>query len=137
VLQRLSDADFLVIALARFQRLAEWALDGAFATPSLRAHVNKFKSTVPHLTDLRDTQEHFDDYWSNVGKRQKKGEPQSGFGYGLNPTGAVVTYGGFTLITADAVAAAQELHRAIRRDVDPIACQDAHGGPETVIIRNP
>jgi hypothetical protein len=136
-LTRLADADFLVVALARFQRLAEWALDGAFATPQLRAAVDRFKAAVPHLTDLRDTQEHFDEYFSNVGRRQKKGEPISGFGYGLNPTGAIVTYGGFTLVAQDAVAAAQDLHRAIRRVVDPIASKDVHGGPETVLIPHP
>ena len=137
VLQRSFDLDFLVVALARFQRLADWALEGAFATADLHAAVAKFRAAVPHLTETRDTQEHFDEYRSNVGRRQLKGELPAGFGYGLSASGGVVTYGPFKFNAAEAVAAAQELHRAIRRDVDPIASNDVHGGPETVLIRHP
>lgn len=48
-----------------------------------------------------------------------------------------MTYGQFKLNLAVAVAAAQELHRAIRREVDPIASQDIHGGPDRVLISAP
>jgi hypothetical protein len=129
--------DLLVVALARFQRLADWATNGAFATAELHAAVANFRAAVPHLTEIRDTQEHFDEYRSNVGRRQKKGELPAGFGYGLSASGGVVTYGAFMFSAAEAVAAALELHRAIRRDVDPIASKDVHGGPDTVLIPHP
>ena len=135
--QRGADIDLLVVALFRFRRMAQWASTGAFATAQLNADVAKFDAAVPNLTEIRDTQEHFDDYWSNVGKRQKAGEPTSGFGYGLSVAGGVVTYGQFKLDVGQAVSAAKDLHRAIRRDVDPIASQDVHGGPDTVLIPQP
>lgn len=135
--QRGADVDFLVVVLYRFRRLAQWALSGAFATGQLQTDVAAFDAAVPYLTEVRDTQEHFDEYRSNVGKRQKAGERPSGFGYGLSAAGGVVTYGQFKLNLAVAVAAALELHRAIRREVDPIASQDMHGGPDTVLIAKP
>lgn len=96
-----------------------------------------FESAVPDLTEIRHTQEHFDEYRSNVGNRQRAGEEPSGFGYGLSAAGGIVTYGQFKLNVAVAVGAAQELHRAIRREVDPIASQDVHDGPDTVLIPTP
>lgn len=135
--QRGADLDLLVVALFRFRRLAQWALGGAFVTAQLHAAVAKFDAAVPNLTEIRHTQEHFDEYRSNVGKRQKAGEPASGFGYGLSVAGGIVTYGQFKLDVGEAVAAAKDLHRAIRREVDPIASQDVHGGPDTVLIPGP
>jgi hypothetical protein len=135
--QRGADLDLLVVALYRFRRLAQWALGGPFATAQLKADVATFDAAVPNLTEIRDTQEHFDEYRSNVGKRQKAGEPASGFGYGLGASGGIVTYGQFKLKVGEAVAAAQELHRAIRGLVDPIASKDLHGGPDTVLIPHP
>lgn len=135
--QRGADVDILVVVLYRFRRLAQWALSGAFATGQLQADVAAFDAEVPNLTEIRDTQEHFDEYRSNVGRRQKAGEEPSGFGYGLSAAGGIVTYGQFSLSLAAAVSAVQELHRAIRREVDPIASQDVHGGPDTVLISAP
>lgn len=135
--QRGADVDLLVVLLYRLRRLAQWALSGAFATGRLQADVAAFDAAVPNLTEIRDTQEHFDEYRSNVGKRQKAGEEPSGFGYGLSASGGIVTYRQFKLNLAVAVAAAQELHRAIRREVDPLASQDVHGGPDTVLIPAP
>jgi hypothetical protein len=135
--QRGADVDLLVVVLYRFRRLAQWALSGAFATGQLQADVAAFDAVVPNLTEIRDTQEHFDEYRSNVGKRQKAGEEPSGFGYGLSAAGGIVTYGQFKLSVAVAVAAAQELHRAIRREGDPIASLDVHGGRDTVLISAP
>lgn len=135
--QRGADVDLLVVVLYRFRRLAQWALGGAFATPQLQADIATFDAAVPYLTEIRDTQEHFDEYRSNVGRRQKAGEEPSGFGYGLSAAGGVVTYGSFMLNLALAVAAAQELHKAIRREVDPIASLDVHSGPDTVLIPTP
>jgi len=65
------DVDLLVVVLYRFRRLAQWALSGAFATGQLQADVVAFDVGVPNLTQIRDTQEHFDEYRSNVGKRQR------------------------------------------------------------------
>lgn len=135
--QRGADVDLLLVVLHRFRRLAQWALSGAFATGQLQADVAAYDAAVPNLTEIRDTQEHFDEYRSNVGKRQKAGEEPSGFGYGLSAAGGIVTYGQFKLNLAMAVAAAQELHRAIRREVDPTASKDLHGGPDTVLIAKP
>jgi hypothetical protein len=135
--QRGTDVDLLVVVLYRFRRLAQWALSGAFATGQLQADIVAFDVAVPNLTEIRDTQEHFDEYRSNVGKRQRAGEQPSGFGYGLSAAGGIVTYGQFKLNAAVAVGSARELHRAIRREVDPIASQDVHGGPDTVLIPTP
>lgn len=135
--QRGADVDLLVVVLYRFRRLAQWALSGAFATGQLRADIVAFDAAVPNLTEIRDTQEHFDEYRAGVGKRQKVGEKLSGFGYGLSAVGGIVTYGQFKLNLAVAVGAARELHRAIRREVDPIATQDVHGGPDTALISAP
>ncbi len=135
--QRGADVDLLMVVLHRFRRLARWALSGAFATGQLQADVAAFDAAVPYLTEIRDTQEHFDEYRSNVGKRQKAGEQPSGFGYGLSAAGGIVTYGQFKLNLAVAVAAAQELHRAIRREADPTASKDLHGSPDTVLIAKP
>jgi len=137
MLQRGTDVDLLVVGLARFQRLADWALAGTFATPQLQAAVATFKAAVPDLKQIRDTQEHWDEYGSQVGQRQKAGEPPSGFGYGLSAAGGVVTYGTFKLDIAAALAATRELHRAIRHDVDQLAGADVHGGPDTVLIPHP
>ncbi len=135
--QRTADMDLLVVSLYRFRRLARWARRGTFATAPLRAAVATFDKKVPNLIEIRDTQEHFDAYRSNIGHRQKAGEPASGFGYGLGATGGVVTYGQFKLNVGDAVLAAHELHRAIRDAVDADASQDPHGGPDTVLISQP
>ncbi len=108
--------------------------------PWMRAMAQRtatFDKKVPNLIEIRDTQEHFDAYRSNIGHRQKAGEPASGFGYGLGATGGVVTYGQFKLNVGDAVLAAHELHRAIRDAVDADASQDPHGGPDTVLISQP
>lgn len=51
-----------------------------FRDGQLQAGVATFDAAVPYLTEIRDTQEHFDEYRSNVGKRLKAGEPPSGFG---------------------------------------------------------
>lgn len=137
MVQRGIDFDLFVVALARFQRLAEWTLEGAFVTGQLKVDVANFAATVPDLIAIRDTQEHFDEYQSNVGWRQQKGEPPAAIGHGMSPAGGIITYGPFMLSAAAALAAAQELHRAIRRDVDPIALQDVHGGPDSVLIPHP
>ena len=137
VLDRMADADFMVIALWRLQLLAEWAAAASWAPRELRDEIRRFKRAVPHLREIRDTQEHFDDYGRGIGRRQRKGEPRTGWGYGHGPQGVTLTYGRFKLDLGAAAAAAQELHRAIRTAVDPLASQDVHGGRDTVIIRNP
>src|SRR3989442_15271963 len=47
MLQRGTDIDLLVVVLTRFQRLAEWALTGTFATQQLKTAVAAFKAAVP------------------------------------------------------------------------------------------
>jgi hypothetical protein len=137
VVDRMADADFMVVALWRLQRLAEWAASASWATRELRDEIRRFKRAVPHLREIRDTQEHFDKYGRGIGRRQRKGEPRTGWGYGHGPQGVIMTYGRFKLDTAAAHAAAQELHRAIRAAVDLLASQDVHGGPETVMVTKP
>lgn len=137
--ERMNDTDFMVNALWRLQLLAEWAASAQWATPQLRAEVRRFKKALPHLRQIRDTQEHFDEYGKGVGKRQKgsKGERPAGWGYGHSPHGVILTYGKYKLDLTSGIGAARQLHRAIRAAVGPLASQDVHGGPESVIIRKP
>ncbi len=134
VVEHLTDIDLFIVVLYRLLRLAEWAALAPFATDELRREVAAFKKSVPHLREMRDTQEHFDDYGGGVGKRQRAGEPQLGWGYSASTTGGIVSYGDFTLDIGAATRAANGLHRAIRSAVDPLAARDIHGGPETIIL---
>ena len=135
--ERMNDADLMVVALYRLLRLAEWTSNASFATEELRAEVARFRKAVPHLREIRDTQEHFDAYGSGTGHRQTAGEPRSGWGYGQSTIGVILTYGAFKLDLAGALKAAKQLHRALRHAVDDLAAQDVHGGPDTVIILQP
>jgi hypothetical protein len=134
MIQRGNDADFLVFALRQFSRLADWALKGSFATDGLRDAVATYKAQIPHLVEIRDSLEHFDEYASGTGKRQLAGEVPGGYGYGV---GGSITYGQFVINLGEAVSAARDLHRALRQAVDQEAEQDAHGGPETILMPNP
>ncbi len=137
MIERSTDADFLVIVLWRFLRFARRVANGPFATTQVTAELANFEGTVSHLREIRDTQEHFIEYSSGAGYRQQRGEQPSGWGYGLNPGSVILTYGPYMLNLGEATEAAYRLHRAIRAAVDELALQDVHGGPETVIIPQP
>src|ERR1700681_3106610 len=72
---RITDAQFMVLMLGRLARLARRATGSAYATPDLQRAIATFESIVPHVTELRDTDEHFDAYSAGKGQRQEKGEP--------------------------------------------------------------
>lgn len=136
MIQRATDLDLLVVLLHRFQRFAE-LVNRTWSSGRLVESLDAFAAAAPHLKEIRDTQEHWDEYRLGVGRRQRAGELEGGWGYGLGQAGGSVTYGEYHLHIAAAVEAAHDVHRAIRELVDGPAGEDVHGGPETILVRDP
>lgn len=133
MIERALDIDLFVVALRRLVRLGRWVVEAQFSTPELRAANDRFTQAVGAVVDVRDAQEHFDDYLSGVGKRQLAGEHPSGWGYGVGSSGGTITYGDRVIIVADALNAAQDFHRALRKEVDRQAVPDDLHWASTVI----
>jgi len=103
------------------------------ATPALQQAIARFDDIVPHVKDLRDTDEHFDDYSARTGKRQRKGgEPSYRWSFAHTTGEMYLSYGPYRINSTEALAAGQLLHRAIRAAVDADAEQDPEGGRDLI-----
>jgi hypothetical protein len=129
---RITDAQLMVLMLGRLARLARRVP----ATPALQEAIARFDDIVPHVTELRDTDEHFDAYGAGKGWRQKQGEPPYRWGF-MHVAGELyLSYGPYRMNSTEALAAGQLLHRAIRAAIDPAAERDREGGGD-IIFPNP
>src|ERR1700674_4221170 len=75
LISRITDAQLMVLMLGRLARLSRIVFRSTYATVALKEAIARFDQIVPDVTELRDTDEHFDAYGAGIGFRQKKGEP--------------------------------------------------------------
>lgn len=68
IFRRWSDFDFLAVALVRLKRAARLTARVAELAPAIEAAIEKFDSSLPHLTDFRNVAEHFDEYAVDKGR---------------------------------------------------------------------
>jgi len=119
-----SDVDFFLTALRRMTRVCALVRRSAFTeTGTVREPLRLFEVRVQDAVPVRNFLEHFDE-----GMIKGRG----GIGYGIGPGMITISYAGKTVHTHQLLAAAREVHHAVRGVVDPLAATDVHFRPACI-----
>lgn len=123
--------EFYIGAINRLLRLAN-LIQIEFADVDLQGAIASFNVVSPHIREIRDTVEHFDQYSKGTGNRQKKGEPVSDLNFTIALNEVIISYASFTVPLGATTAAVADLHRAMREALDPLTRSDPGWHPPIV-----
>lgn len=121
----MNDIDFFLLALGRLKRVCKLVRESALPTGSLRQAATLFDKQIAPIVRVRNVLEHLDG--SALGG-------QGGIGIGTGADTVILTYEGAEYDTRKLLAAAREVHAAIRAVVDPIAAADVHSDSVIVVL---
>jgi hypothetical protein len=137
--QRRIDVDLFMVSLHRLHTVAELAAEVADPRNVLSGALDRFNSLTAGLplsesepdrpTTIASVRNVFE-HWQNLAIR-------GGLGLASGPDGWWISYRDRMFETKDMLAAAEDLHRAIRAAVDPEAFSDFRGDHPLIELRDP
>lgn len=139
LIQRRIDVDLFIVSLHRLHTVAKLAAEVADPRNVLSRELERFSDLTAGFPlseagqDRATTTEsvrHAFEHWQNLANR-------GGLGLAGGPDGWWISYRGRMFETKNLLAAAEELHRAIRAAVDPEAFSDFRGDYPLIELRDP
>lgn len=111
ILRKWSDFHFLIVALTRLRRASELAAKVPAINEGIRAALQTFDATLPHLKKMRDVAEHIDDYAVDSGKDRSISRKSLEVG---SSDGETWEWLGFEIDTNNALSASIALFEALK-----------------------
>jgi hypothetical protein len=139
LIQRRIDVDLFIVSLHRLHTVATLAAEVADPRSVLSGELDRFRDLTAGLP-LSEGQPGQPTTIASVRNAFEHGQNlaiRGGLGLASGPDGWWVSYRDRMFQTKDLLAAAQDLHRAIRAAVDPEAFSDFHGGHPFIELRDP
>ena len=139
MIQRRIDVDLFIVSLHRLHTVAKLAAEVADPRKVASEALERFSDLTAGFplsefgqeeAPTIETVRHVFEHWQNLAIR-------GGLGLASGPDGWWITYRDRMFETKDLLAAAEELHRAVRAAVDPEAFSDFRGDHPLIELRDP
>lgn len=116
-----ADLQFMIVALRRLRRAVELASSVSRIESELRQAIAEFDQSLPHITRMRNVEEHIDDYALDSSRRRYKGITRQNLQVGTWD-GITFTWLDGKLNVDDARHAAEVLFERLR-ELKKVFCQ--------------